>query len=167
LAAKGKGRVTVTAGITILVPVTSDDQQPQKQQKDQKQTETPPNSRQDIVLIPAGKPERRSALVWEVNWKIMEKVGNNVEAPGSKYEKSVVTLKEQIGADKEWKFGGSEKGGFTDWISIESRTIIQRFSVDSQRVQVVLRRDDQGNLVATWDVKVNVKPNGPVYSPAP
>ena len=133
----------------------------------QKETQSPPNSRQNVVLIPAGKPERYKAFEWRMNWKIREKVGNDLEAPGSKYEKSVVTLIEQVGADKEWKFGGSEKGEFEDTISIESRTIIQRFSVDSQRVQVVLRRDDQGNLVATWDVKVNVTPSGPVYSPAP
>ena len=51
---------------------------------------------------------------------------------------------------------------------MESRTIIQRFSVEGQRVQVVLRRDDQGKLVMTWDVKVTVTyPNPPVYSPGP
>jgi RHS repeat-associated protein len=139
--------------------------QPAQGQKEQ--AKPPANSRQDIVLVRAGKPQRYTALVWEIDWKIEERKGNNVESPGSKYEKSVVTLSEQVEGEKDWKSGGSGRGGFTDWISIESRTITQRFSVDSQRVQVVLRRDDQGNLVATWDVKVNVTPSGPVYSPAP
>lgn len=97
----------------------------------------------------------------------MEKEGNEVKPTGSKYEKSEVTLNEQVKGEKEWKSGGSEKGGFTDWISIESRTLTQEFSVDGQRVQVELGKDDQGNLVGAWDVNVNVTANGPVYSPSP
>ena len=149
---------------SALPPVRMPRSQGTQRQPKQK---PPANSRQDIVLVPAGKPERYKPFQWRMDWSIMEKKGNDVESPGSKYENSVVTLNERVEGEKEWKSGGSDKGAFMDTISTESRTITQEFSVDGQRVQVVLGKDDQGNLVGTWDVNVNVTPSGPVYSPSP
>ncbi len=158
-----------SAGPPLMTESQEESQQQQQQQPEQKPT-APANSREDIVLIPAGggKPKPYSAVIWEMDWAIREREGENLLPPGSKYASSVVALTEKVSGQKDFKPGGSQKGGFSDLISMESRIITQRFTVDGKRVQVVLGRDAQGNLIKTWDLKVTIKyPNRPEYSPGP
>ncbi len=172
---KGESLVSVGASsldvtfASVGPQLMTESQEESQQQQPQQKPKAPANSREDIVLIPAGteKPVPYTPVLWRMDWTIRELKGNNLEAPGSKYGDSTVSLSESVSGGP-FEPGGKGKGSFMDLISMESRTIIQRFSVDGKRVQVVLARDSKGNLIKTWDLKVTVTyPNPPAYSPVP
>lgn len=124
-----------------------------------------------MVLIPAGSGEPLANQsvngAWQMDWAVNEFKSERLEPPGSKYSRSTVELTESINGGP-FRKAGDQAGGFTDLISPESRTIVQRFAIDGKRVQVVLGRDARGNLVRTWEVRVTVKyPKRPIYSPEP
>lgn len=105
-------------------------------------------------MYPAGngKPYRESAGFWGKDWNLGTCQGTSCsEYPNKKSH--TVSLSEQFNGKGEWKSGGSEKGtgAFHDMISLESRTITQRFSVNGKRVRVVLGIDNKGKLIETWD----------------
>ncbi|MGH9682192.1 MAG: hypothetical protein ACRD4S_01060 [Candidatus Acidiferrales bacterium] len=146
-------------------------QQARKTAHTQSRSREPANSRDDVVLIPAGnaKPEANIDLngMWSIGWIPREFDGHALGLPSSRYSKSDVELTESVNGGP-FKFAGNDNDGFQDVISPESRTIVQRFAVDGKRVQVVLGRGATGKLIKTWDVKVTVRyPNAPVYSSAP
>lgn len=131
----------------------------------------PLNSRQDVVLIPAGSGHPLANLdmlgFWSFSWEPRTLSGDELQISGSKYATAKVALFESVNGGR-FKPAGSENGGFRDIISPESRTIVQRFTIDGKRVQVVLGRDKAGRLIKTWEVHVTVRyPNAPVYSPGP
>ncbi len=83
-------------------------------------------------------------------------------------DKDTVSLQEKRG-NGSWQSGGkTQSGGFEDTLSPETRTLTQQWSVDNQRVQVVLGWDSNSNPITTWDVHVDIEyPHPPAYSPAP
>lgn len=131
----------------------------------------PPNSRQDVALIPSGngKPLANVDMngFWTFSWAPRELKGDELEPPGNKFTNAQIALSESVNGGP-FKGAGVQDGGFRDIISPESRTIVQRFSLSGKRVQVILGRDAAGRLVKAWDVRVTVKyPNAPTYSAAP
>jgi hypothetical protein len=100
-----------------------------------------------------------------MKWAIRESNGNDLEPTGSKFDKSDVKLTESVNGG-DFKPAGNQKGGFTDVISPDTKTAVQRFSVDGKQVQVVIGKDAKGNLIKSWEVRVTVTyPNPPAYSP--
>jgi hypothetical protein len=167
---KGARWVTIE-GHHVLIEATQADRVRHDDGRTQTHTKAPKNSRDDVVLIPAGngKPEANVDLngIWTMSWTLREVKGDALVPPGSKYSSSKVELTESVNGGP-FKPGGSQNGEFRDIISPESRTIIQRFSLDGRRVQIVPGKDADGNLIKTWDVRMTVKyPNAPVYSPVP
>ena len=70
-----------------------------------------------------------------------------------------------------WKDSGTpSKGEAQDQISPDGpRTFNQHWSVDGKRVQLVVRKGSNGNVVKTWEVHVVINKTGdrPVYSAVP
>jgi len=138
-------------------------------QQNQQQSNAPPKSRTDVVLVPSGDPThatRGAGMMWEMIWRPFEISGDTVIPPGLKFSKLVITLSESENGGP-WQSGGKDVGKFHDRMTPETRTVVQRFSVNDgsgpKRVQVILGRDKDGHLIKTWDVKVTIK-GVPVYS---
>lgn len=104
--------------------------------------------------------------MWQKDWILGKCYGLNCRQNPEDKKKLVTLVEKDDGSP--WKAKGKEQGAYHDFISPESRTIIQQFSVGGQRIQVVLGLDGKGGLVTTWDVKIVVRfPDAPVYSAVP
>jgi RHS repeat-associated protein len=91
LAAKGKGKVTVTAGITTLEPVTSDDRQAQKQKQPQETSVTPEQKKKMIAVVYS---EKDTATVKE-----SEAIASTIINRASSGDKQYVDRGEDVNID--------------------------------------------------------------------
>jgi RHS repeat-associated protein len=136
----------------------------------------PPNSRTDVVLIPAGsgvpQPYGFGGQLWSMNWKIRETSGNKLVPPGFKNSQGRIQLTESKNGGPFVTDPAAQQGGFQDLISTEPKTVIQQFSFNAngtwQRIQVSLP-DGKGNFVRTWQIKMTISARfqRPVYAPFP
>ncbi|PYX43459.1 MAG: hypothetical protein DMG83_17235 [Acidobacteria bacterium] len=84
-------------------------------------------------------------------------------------KEQTISLVEKVG-NGDWKpTGDPSKGVAHDQISPEPKSFNQHWFVDNKQVQLVVGKDNKGNLIKTWEVHVVINKLGdrPVYSPVP
>jgi hypothetical protein len=84
-------------------------------------------------------------------------------------KQQTISLVESLNGSAFKPTGDPSKGVAHDQISPEAKTFNQHWFVDNKQVQLVVGKDNKGNLIKTWEVHVVINKMGdrPVYSPVP
>jgi RHS repeat-associated protein len=131
----------------------------------------PPNSRTDVVLRGRDQtptPQRGTNFIWQMDWYV-DTCSSKACNLSDKYQGTTVTLVESQNGGTWKPAGDPTQGGAHDQITPEPRTFNQHWFVDGKQVQLVVGKDNKGNLIKTWEVQVVINKQGdrPVYSPVP
>jgi RHS repeat-associated protein len=134
---------------------------PDKPQAPQHPLTAPANSRTDVLLVGrqyTPRPNVENAWMWVMDWNVDKCTATDCHVDDAS-KTQIVTLIEKKTEGGPWESGGdSGTGGNHDHISVfpASRTFYQRWFVGGKQVQIVIGRDDKGNIIKTWELRVVV-----------